>query len=35
DGAPFPQIIEARLEAFCLQAERLHREMLAGSPDYC
>lgn len=29
DGAPFPQIIEARLEAFCLQAERLHREMLA------
>lgn len=30
DGTPFPQIIEARLEAFCLQAERLHREMLAG-----
>lgn len=35
DGTPFPQIIEARLEAFCLQAERLHREMLAGSPDCC
>jgi predicted CoA-substrate-specific enzyme activase len=24
DGSPFPQIIEARLEAFCLQAKRLH-----------
>ena len=31
DGAPFPQIIEARLEAFCLQAERLHREMMTES----
>ena len=30
DGNPFPQIIEARLEAFCLQAERVHREMLSG-----
>ena len=28
DGNPFPQIIEARLEAFCLQAERLHRRSL-------
>jgi hypothetical protein len=28
DGNPFPQIIEARLESFCLQAERLHQEML-------
>jgi predicted CoA-substrate-specific enzyme activase len=27
DGNPFPQLIEARLEAFCLQAARLHREM--------
>lgn len=27
DGNPFPQIIEARLESFCLQAERLHQEM--------
>ncbi len=35
DGAPFPQIIEARLEAFCLQAERLNREMLAQTSDYC
>ncbi|WP_031482921.1 acyl-CoA dehydratase activase [Maridesulfovibrio frigidus] len=24
DGNPFPQLIEARLEAFCLQASRLH-----------
>lgn len=28
DGNPFPQIIEARLESFCLQAERLHQEMV-------
>ena len=27
DGNPFPQIIEARLEAFCLQARRLHQAM--------
>ncbi len=27
DGAPFPQLIEAKLEAFCLRAERLHRKM--------
>ncbi|WP_319762024.1 acyl-CoA dehydratase activase [Maridesulfovibrio sp.] len=26
DGNPFPQLIEARLEAFCLQAKRLHRQ---------
>lgn len=25
DGNPFPQIIEARIEAFCLQVERMHR----------
>lgn len=30
DGNPFPQLIEARLEAFCLQAQRLHEEMMAG-----
>jgi len=24
DGSPFPQLIEARLEAFCIQARRLH-----------
>ena len=27
DGSPFPQIIEARLEAFCLQASRLHERL--------
>ena len=27
DGSPFPQIIEARLEAFCLQAKRLHERL--------
>ncbi|MEJ2032981.1 MAG: acyl-CoA dehydratase activase [Deltaproteobacteria bacterium] len=29
DGNIFPQIIEARLEAFCLQAQRLNERMLA------
>ena len=24
DGSPFPQIITAKLEAFCLRARRLH-----------
>ncbi len=34
DGNAFPQIIEARLEAFCLQALRLHEAMRdAGSQD--
>lgn len=27
DGNPFPQIIEARIEAFCLQVERLHGKL--------
>jgi len=27
DGNPFPQLIEARIEAFCLQALRLHTAM--------
>jgi hypothetical protein len=30
DGNAFPQIIEARLEAFSLQAKRLHEKMLAA-----
>ncbi|MGA1847743.1 MAG: hypothetical protein ACMUHB_00250, partial [Thermoplasmatota archaeon] len=30
DGGPFPQIIEANFEAFCLQADRLHRKMIAA-----
>ncbi|WP_420208785.1 hypothetical protein [Candidatus Electronema sp. JC] len=29
DGNPFPQLIEARMEAFCLQAQRLNEQMLA------
>jgi len=28
DGSPFPQVINAQLEAFCLRAERLHNIML-------
>ncbi|WP_035075215.1 acyl-CoA dehydratase activase [Maridesulfovibrio zosterae] len=28
DGNPFPQLIEARLEAFCLQVKRLHAHIL-------
>ena len=27
-GSPFPQLIDAKLEAFCLRAEQLHRRML-------
>ena len=29
DGAAFPQLVEARLEAFCLQAHRLHERIRA------
>ncbi|MFZ1985539.1 MAG: acyl-CoA dehydratase activase [Desulfatitalea sp.] len=29
DGSPFPQLIHAKLEAFCLRAERMHVRMLA------
>jgi predicted nucleotide-binding protein (sugar kinase/HSP70/actin superfamily) len=32
DGSPFPQLIQAKLEAFCLRAERLHAEMLKTKP---
>jgi predicted CoA-substrate-specific enzyme activase len=28
DGSPFPHLIHAKLEAFCLRAERLHERML-------
>jgi len=28
DGSPFPQLISAKLDAFCLQAKRLHSEMM-------
>ena len=27
DGSPFPQLIHAKLEAFCLQARRLHEQI--------
>ncbi|MBW2197857.1 MAG: activase, partial [Deltaproteobacteria bacterium] len=30
DGSPFPQVINAKLEAFCLQARRLHDRMLGA-----
>ncbi len=30
DGSPYPQLIEAKLEAFCLHAERLHDRMMAN-----
>ncbi len=29
DGNPFPQLIEARLESFCLQARRMHERFLS------
>ena len=28
DGSPFPQLITAKLESFCLRAERLHNKMI-------
>ncbi len=28
DGSPFPQVINAKLETFCLRAERLHQRMM-------
>ena len=28
DGNTFPQVIEARLEVFCMQVERVHRRLL-------
>ena len=28
DGSPFPQVITAKLEAFCMRAERLHHRMM-------
>jgi hypothetical protein len=32
DGGPFPQVIEARLETFMLQAMRLHEVMQEPAP---
>ena len=31
DGQVFPQIIQAKLETFCLQAERVHNGILVGT----
>jgi hypothetical protein len=31
DGSPFPQLIFAKLEAFCRQALRLHHQMLSDN----
>ena len=28
DGSPFPQLIDAKLETFCLRAERLHKHIM-------
>ena len=35
DGSPFPQVINAQLEAFCLRAKRLHERMVKArkGPD--
>ena len=30
DGSPFPQLINAKLETFCLRAERLHQRMMGA-----
>jgi len=30
DGSPFPQVITAKLETFCLRAERLHERIMAA-----
>jgi predicted CoA-substrate-specific enzyme activase len=30
DGSPFPQLINAKLETFCLRAERLHERLMDG-----
>jgi predicted nucleotide-binding protein (sugar kinase/HSP70/actin superfamily) len=34
DGSPFPQVITAKLETFCLRAGRLHERMLAARPAH-
>ena len=34
DGSPFPQLINAKLETFCLRAERLHQRILAANNQH-
>ena len=31
DGSPFPQLINAKLETFCLRAERLHQRIMTAN----
>jgi predicted nucleotide-binding protein (sugar kinase/HSP70/actin superfamily) len=33
DGSPFPQLIDAKLETFCLRAERLHKRLMEYSKN--
>jgi predicted nucleotide-binding protein (sugar kinase/HSP70/actin superfamily) len=34
DGSPFPQLINAKLETFCLRAERLHQRILSTNSSH-
>jgi predicted nucleotide-binding protein (sugar kinase/HSP70/actin superfamily) len=34
DGSPFPQLINAKLETFCLRAERLHQRIMAANDQH-
>ena len=34
DGSPFPQLINAKLETFCLRAERLHERIMAANQQH-
>ncbi len=34
DGSPFPQLINAKLETFCLRAERLHQRILDANNQH-
>jgi hypothetical protein len=33
DGSPFPQLINAKLETFCLRAERLHQRIMDNTKE--
>jgi len=34
DGSPFPQLINAKLETFCLRAQRLHQRIMAANDQH-
>ena len=34
DGSPFPQLINAKLETFCLRAQRLHQRIMAANGQH-